>query len=328
MDLLPFELIGIINSFLDNISDVSKLRRTCKLYMKLLLTPRQNDNSLLILLKLYPNKHWDWFDVTCNPNITIEHVIDNPSLPWDITALRWNVNITPDVVRKYKDDFVWNYDDLCLNDNFTIEDIREFTNKLDIYNVSGNIHLSLETIKKSPEIFNYYYLSNNPNLTWEFISQNLDKRWDWDELGRHSCVTLDIIKKHPDLDWNMNSVSSNPNITLNQVLENPDLEWNWENLSYNLKVTPQMLRENMHLNWSWVDLTKNQHISSEDIKSNRDLPWIIRANHPIIDMNTIRKGMFDYWLLSTNPNINWKFVQDNINEDWNWSGLSRNRFGK
>ena len=55
----------------------------------------------------------------------------------------------------------------------------------------------------------WYHLSKNPNITFQYVLENSDKDWDWDGL---SC---------------------NPNITFQYVLNHPNEHWNWQNLSSN-----------------------------------------------------------------------------------------------
>ena len=47
-------------------------------------------NHLYILLKLYPDKDWDWDEVSCNPNITWENVRDNPNQNWSWYKVSYN----------------------------------------------------------------------------------------------------------------------------------------------------------------------------------------------------------------------------------------------
>jgi len=41
-------------------------------------------------------------------------------------------------------------------------------------------------VKKYPnKPWDCYFLSQNPNITWEIVSQNLDKKWNWEGLSRN-----------------------------------------------------------------------------------------------------------------------------------------------
>ena len=43
------------------------------------------------------------------------------------------------------------------------------------------------------------HISNNPNITIDFIKNNPNKRWDWDWISKSPNMTMDIIRKNPDL---------------------------------------------------------------------------------------------------------------------------------
>ena len=51
-------------------------------------------NHLEKLLKLYPDKEWDYKYLSQNPNITWDNVQNNPDKPWNYYWLSSNPNIT------------------------------------------------------------------------------------------------------------------------------------------------------------------------------------------------------------------------------------------
>lgn len=63
-----------------------------------------------------------------------------------------------------------------------------------------------KNFKKIKEKWIYYYLSLNPNMTWEMIENNLDKPWNWNNISLKPSILLsekdiktiaaNIIKKH------------------------------------------------------------------------------------------------------------------------------------
>ena len=81
--------------------------------------------------------------------------------------------------------------------------------------------------------WNFYYLSKNPNITWDIVEANPDKLWNWYGLSKNPNITWDIVEANLDKDWNWNWLSCNPNITWDIVEANPDKDWNWFRISYN-----------------------------------------------------------------------------------------------
>ena len=41
------------------------------------------ENPLWYLIQKYPEKPWNWFWISHNPNITWEHILINPEKPWN-----------------------------------------------------------------------------------------------------------------------------------------------------------------------------------------------------------------------------------------------------
>ena len=58
-------------------------------------------NILQYLLEKYPNKPWDWDDISRNPNITMEIIEKYPDKPWNWSYISSNQNITMEIIEKY-----------------------------------------------------------------------------------------------------------------------------------------------------------------------------------------------------------------------------------
>ena len=41
-----------------------------------------------------PDKEWNWYNISCNPNITWDIIRDNPEIEWDWLGISSNPNIT------------------------------------------------------------------------------------------------------------------------------------------------------------------------------------------------------------------------------------------
>src|SRR5665811_1372669 len=70
-----------------------------------------------------------------------------------------------------------------------------------------------------------------------------NKIWDYRYLSKNPNITLEDVLKNPDLDWNYVGLSGNPNITLHDVLEHPELPWSYAMLSSNPNITFQDVLE-------------------------------------------------------------------------------------
>ncbi len=55
--------------------------------------------------------------------------------------------------------------------------------------------------------WDYERLSINPNITFEYIKNNLTKEWDWEFISQR--VTYKEFIDNPDLPWNYSGLSKN-----------------------------------------------------------------------------------------------------------------------
>ena len=76
-------------------------------------------------------------------------------------------------------------------------------------------------------------ISENPNITMDFIDTHPDKPWDWRWISGNPTVTMDIIDAHPDKPWSWEWISLNPNLTMDFIDAHPDKPWDWQRVSQN-----------------------------------------------------------------------------------------------
>ena len=92
---------------------------------------------------------------------------------------------------------------------------------------------------------------------FQFILDNLDKPWEWHYLSENPNITWEIIQANPDKDWSWCMLSENPNITLDIIQANLDKPWNWFNLSSNPNISWEFIQSNLDKPWDWDDLSDN-----------------------------------------------------------------------
>jgi hypothetical protein len=98
----------------------------------------------------------------------------------------------------------------------------------DWYWLSQNPNVTLEWFEKYPnKPWDWYWLSRNPNVTLEWVEKYPDQLWDWFLLSLNSNVTMEMVEKYPDQPWNWYWLSCNPNVTMEIVEKYPDKPWNW-----------------------------------------------------------------------------------------------------
>ena len=254
------------------------------------------------------DESWDGWWLSCNSNITWEIVENNfkidptkdlldsllPESPiklsWD--GLSHNPNLSWDIVQKYID-APWDWCRLSSHKNMT----------LDILQSTSTNHYKWDPTG----------LIDNPNMTWEFIENNMILFDDilipenkWLLLSRFPGVTTDIIERYIDKPWNWNALSYNRNITWDFIEKHLDKNWNWSVLSKHRCVTLDIIEKRFgNWKWDWEYVSLNSNLTCEFIERNFEKPW-------------------DWYYLSCHPNITWEHIQKHHDWPWKWEYITNN----
>jgi hypothetical protein len=224
-----------------------------------------------------PQYDWNWYTVSCNANITMQIVNDNPDTEWNFNALSSNSAITwDDVVNN--PDLPWDCGNLSLKPNpnwdYLIENCDDTWDWYTLSQVAP-----FEVVLANPNL-NWYWdgLSKNPSVSFETIlahpreeggssddgsdyddssdgNTTLKYRWEPEQVSLNPSVNIDIIKNNPDYPWNWENLSSNPSMTPEIVDANPSLPWDWRGMSYNKSLTWEYVYKNIDRNWDWDGLS-------------------------------------------------------------------------
>ncbi len=155
------------------------------------------------------NLNWNWKGVSMNPNISFIDIINHPELPWDFLYVSENPNIKfQDLDEKIEWDWSalsrhinardilnnkhlpWDVYQLCSNSSFTFQEIQEYPNIfIDSWQLSGVSEIKdISKFKCS-----FWKLSENKNLTLDFILKNKNRNWNWEYLNLKFNLPKDII---------------------------------------------------------------------------------------------------------------------------------------
>ncbi len=202
---------------------------------------------------------WNWEKLSCNPNMTWDIIQAHTELPWCIDEFSFNPNITWDIIKKHPN-VNWNYGMfIVFNDNVTHDVVknnpdilvyvpREYmNNKYYIQSCPWYLDVTDATwdmMKHYNNCILYigFCIGKNPNLTWDFVKNNTNKPWDYQQLSSNPTITWEIVKNNLDKPWDYSQLSLNQKITWDIVQENPQVEWNWGLLCANpsiFKLTDQ-----------------------------------------------------------------------------------------
>ena len=283
---------------------------------------------VLFLLEFRPSciKQCYLFDLSANPNITLDFVLANPKLNWDFSGLSMNPNITWDMIcQNFSMSFPIYTRYTAKNPNITIDIIEKNLNlkwefPLLVYNPSISPE-ELETlvikvnknrdkynnILNVPNHINYPTDKYNENITVDFVKQRPEHRWILGNLAVCPLITLDIlnyVKPTNDQEKNnfFNNYSKNPSLTVQNIIDNVKENWNPSNLASNpafdigvLKQIESILNKPIRQN---TFITKNPNITLD-----------ILNNDNTITTDVVNLGM--------NPNLTYLYLKPKFTSDIN-----------
>lgn len=288
----------------------------------------ESDNELIKLLKTFPNKNWNYIDLSKNPNIKLSYVKQHNKY-WDWYHLSSNPGITfNDILTN--PDFNWNSKNVLKNPNTTMEHIlnnyttienmdlllpdffneenniiQESAKKIltrdEIWSISENPSITINDMEKNKDSlpvseWSLYFLSKNPNINIEFVLNNDIKSFDWTCLSMNKGITCEDIENNPNLPWMWTWISQNPNINIDFVLKNLDKKWDYKFLTKNPGIKIEDILNHSELKW---DMKSNVFLNPNLNKSH--LNWC----HELIITNKYKLGnSFDSWIdVVANPGI-------------------------
>ncbi len=80
---------------------------------------------------------------------------------------------------------------------------------------------------------------------WYLIHKYPTKPWNWYAISQNPNITMDIIEANPGKPWNWYGISINPNITMEHIEANPGKPWNWSAISMNPNITLENIEANL-----------------------------------------------------------------------------------
>lgn len=189
------------------------------------------------------------------------------------------------------------------------------------------------------QAWDYYYLSKNPNITWDIVCAHPDKPWNYRQLSANINITWQIVQNHANRPWDYRYLSANPNITPDIVQNNPDKPWDYAFLSRNINFALIALQEikasGNALNHAWdvKYLLMNPKLgnTSAEVFDNymqlkSDIYWLLCRNKLITWEHLIKYPKYSYYMfwISAGKNVTWDIIAANPQEKWNLFQISGN----
>lgn len=254
--------------------------------------------------------YWNFDVLTLHPSFTIEDILENPDLPWEIKLLHrrvdFDLSILDDTPTRH-----WNWFEIQKKYNVSVWDY-----------VLKYEHLGWD--------WSYLTRFHSGNVRWDIIQKYKRMNWDWkmllgfskpDEFEQlyecmpepcttffctHNIVDWKFIDKHPNLPWDFNELSKNDkNIDWKFIENHPFLPWNFKEISKNDKITNnwETVIQKYSVPWDYKILSKHKNVRWSCVVQMQDKKW-------------------DWKLLSHAQYINWYAVVICKEKEWNFKHLS------
>jgi hypothetical protein len=193
-----------------------------------------------------PHMQWNYFFLAQNKFLPPKQVF------------RWLFGDSPQQVLAKKDteeyegykDFV---SAVFYNPSLNVSDLTEFVTEIKTSQCRNLLRSKLTTLQDFPILlrmmeqclgqksFFFKNISANPNLTLDYLSENISEDWDWYLLSCNPSFSVhDILSSHkniPGVQWKFSLLSMHPRLTIDIVLRNLSLPWDYRHLCVNKNIT-------------------------------------------------------------------------------------------
>jgi hypothetical protein len=315
--MLPPEIWTQVAEFIENGRDWKSFIFTCRMFYDMHGEPMllKHANPLWSLILRHPDKPWNWSSVSMSPWTTFEIVSKYPRFPWQWQALMTHL-VFPENFLSEAIEFM---------KTFPIHDENDYqTNLIAIKAVEYIEYISLNS-KIPPKFIREYHDAKFPapshvyGIAWHNIIScsiseandytiltNPELVGDYEICTNHiclndsiSCETFDTID--PD-NLNFQYLSSLKGLKLWFFEKHLYKNWDFHYLSHNKSVTVEFLEAAPDENWDWYVLSESPDIA----RMFRRFP----------------KKLWNFELLSCNPELPWDIVRDNLELPWDHNLIS------
>lgn len=156
-------------------------------------------------------------------NITEKDILDNLDYPWSIIDLAKNENFSAQFIKKIISLKNTQIPDILRYNKFAkLNDFDYLTFDLCLYLCFYSINITIKDFefmcRKFPQKFHeklYMKYSNNFNLTYDYIAENLSKPWNWDGLTMNTSINIyEILDSKFTHMWKYEKLHLRPDFTI------------------------------------------------------------------------------------------------------------------
>jgi hypothetical protein len=216
-------------------------------------------NPIQELLRLFPERNWNWINLSQNSWVTWSLVEEFSEKPWNWSVLSENPNFGWSLIQAHPEKN-WSYEFLIENSSVSFTELTEIFN-------GGFL-----TYSSRP-----HQISANPNLTTEDVCSHPEFPWNWDLLISNSSIEISrFIQDSIPADWDYYWLSSNPQLDWTLIRRFPEYPWDFQMISWkNARLTPEIIRE-FRLSLDFRFLSFNKLISLRIFLDHPEAHWKLR----------------------------------------------------
>ena len=228
---LPWKYDRLINNF-DDSRDYSGIHKILSkyiywiiengdLYSKIdpILTTKKNVWER-IKDNIFVNDYMDMDKLSKDPNLTFNIINKYPTLKWNGKHVYNNPNINRQEFMKS------NLAQKILSNALLPDILANLQYNWEWTDISKSSLITMDDITNNPTLpWNWKYICCNPNLTFDFVQQNLSEELCWGMISKHKNITMEHVIQHPEYPWDYITLAVNPNLTIDFVLQNQDKDW-------------------------------------------------------------------------------------------------------
>ena len=280
----------------------------------------KDSNQLINILEKYTEglTAADYWWLSCNPGITIEYIIKNPSRYWNWKNISKNAAITEYIIDN-NPELPWDYQMVAANPNITLEWAES---RIDIP-------------------WDYTWFADNKNITMAFIKKHPSNKWIEMAGTVSRNISLEEIDAYPDFPWDYNNICLYNRVTLEWIDTHAHLPINyyyikttytveWISLNYYKKIDyykaakyiddPIRYIENFISNCTGlIHYTDHASMMINYISENENIT---------LDMLDYFRGTnydWAYHAISRNPHLTIEWVKKYKNSAWCWRTLTSHK---
>lgn len=209
---------------------------------------------------------WQMFHIARNRSFTLDDVLEFARLKNiepDFRALSANPNITQTDILRYPE-AKWSYLRLFENSNLSWNFIKTFpTNTYTFMHISKNPVITPAIVRaNSKRRWDYQVLAENPSFTWKDIQKNVKLRKHQNcFISNNPNLTLDFIReelnKEDPVNLIMDNVWQNPGLMPEDIVNVDFFDGDYQALSFNPNLTVNFVRERIECDWNFEALSAN-----------------------------------------------------------------------